>query len=349
MKGFTIVELIVVMAIIAVLTSLALPAIGRARVAAKRTECMNNLRNIAIGFTNFEIAQRRLPASGVYDVFNGVDSHFYSWSVSILPWVGQEPLAQQWDLSKPLTAPVNLPLTKARIPLYLCPLDISRSPPRNGGGDQSYAVNGGMGFTTVLNKVTDCPVHPNGYALDLNGNGVACPPDPKTDGSPSDRMFFKATGLFFLENLNPKGTIRHYALGDVRDGLSQTFLVSENVRAGYNPADPTAGFASPNPYLSAFYVGDPCTAGNCSKGNVDYSRCNAGSSQINSGLTLSEGNSPVPNSFHEGGVNMAYADGHISFLSASINGDVYAALASPLGAILQGTPLEQAIAAGGDF
>jgi prepilin-type N-terminal cleavage/methylation domain-containing protein/prepilin-type processing-associated H-X9-DG protein len=347
--GFSLIELVVVMAIIGLLAALSLPAIGRARVAAKRTECMNNLRNIAIGLTNFEGAQGRLPASGIYDEYNGVGASFHTWSVSILAWVGQEPLAAKWDLTRPISDPVNAPLTQARIPLYLCPLDVSRSPPKQGGGDQSYVVNGGVGFTVARNKVGDCAIDPNGSALDLNGNGVTCPADPKADGTPSDHKYFKFLGLFFLENLKPTGTIRHYALGDVRDGLSQTFMVTENVRTGYNPGDAAAGFASPNPYLCAFYIGDPCLQGNCTKGNIDYLRSNAGASRINSGLAASEGMSPVPNSFHDGGVNMAYADGHVAFLSEQINGTVYAALASPNGIFLKGTLLEQAVASDGDF
>ena len=348
-SGFSLFELVVVLAIIGLLAALTLPALGRARVAAKRTECLNNLRNITLAITNFEGAQGRLPASGNYYDLNGVGGEYHSWAVSILPWVEQTPLAGKWDLNKPITDPVNQPLARVRIPVYLCPLDISRSPRDKPGGDQSYVVNGGVGFTTRWNNVGDCPVDASGNALDLNGNGVACPADPKTDGDPSDRKYFKQMGLFFLENWNAGGTVRHYALGDVRDGLSQTFMVTENVRAGYDPSSQTAGFASSNPYLCAFYVGDPCNRGSCTKGNVDYARCNAGSSRINSGLQAPEGSSPVPNSFHDGGVNMAYGDGHVKFLSMSVNGAVYAALASPQGIFLQGTRLEQAVISDGDF
>ena len=78
-------------------------------------------------------------------------------------------------------------------------------------------------------------------------------------------------------------------------------------------------------------------------------RCNAGSSKINSGLASAEGTSPVPNSFHDGGVNMAYADGHVTFLSETVNGAVYAALASMRGSRLQKSPLAQVIVSDLDF
>src|SRR5262245_28975859 len=62
--GFTIIELIVVMAVISLLLALALPAIGRVRLSARRMQCQNNLRNLALGLTTFDTAQGRLPASG---------------------------------------------------------------------------------------------------------------------------------------------------------------------------------------------------------------------------------------------------------------------------------------------
>jgi len=337
------------MAVISLLVALALPAIGRVRLAARRMQCQSNLRNIALGLTSFDTAQGRLPASGyIYEVHGFVKPH-HSWAVSILPYVDEAALAAEWNMRRPVNSPVNAPLTLARIPVYICPSDITRSPKVNGGGDQSYVVNGGVGFTTIFNGVRDCPLDASGIALDLNGNGVECPADPETDGVPSDRDYFKDLGLFFLENWNPGGTIRHYTLADVGDGLSHTFMVTENVRTGYDPDNVDSTFASPDAHLCAFYVGNPCRNSTCSSGNVNFALCNAGASKINSGLQSAEGTSPVPNSFHDGGVNMAYADGHVTFLSETIDGAVYAALASMRGSRLQKSPLAQVIVSDLDF
>lgn len=344
--GISLVEIIVVIGIIGVLVSMALPAIGRARQAARRTQCMNNLRNITFGMTQFDHFNGRLPASGnyIHDAQLRSKKHI-SWAVSILPHLDQGNLVNQLDLDKPLDDPANVALRTAYVDSYICPMDISKSKDRT--RDLSYVVNAGVGFTTrTRDNVRDCPVDTNGQLLDLNGDGSACSGDDQLDDL--DRELFRRMGLFFLETWNTPITKRHHSIADIKDGTSQTFMITENVRAGFDPNDETTGFFDGTPYRSSFFIGNPCIGSSCTDGNIDYQRCNAGQFRINSGLTEAEGSSPVPNSFHEGGVNMAYADGHIQFLSEQVDGAVYAALASPVGLLLNGTPLSQVIV-GDDF
>jgi len=340
------VELIVVMGIITLLISLALPAVGRAREAARRTQCMNNVRNLAFALIQFEHYNGRFPASGyLFDPPGGGGGPHHNWAVSILPFVDGQNLYNQWDFEKPVTAEVNKPLTKAHVPAFICPVDISRNDEKQ--GDLSYAVNGGWGFTMRTGAgVRDCPVDWHGRRLDLNGDGATCTGADERDDA--DRAIFDQLGLFFLENWKI-GTERHHSAKDITDGTTQTFLLSENARTGFDPDNSGANFADPNPYRCAFYIGNPCLNGNCSPGNVDYSRSNAGEDRINSGLWSAEGSSPFPNSFHSGGVMMAYADSHVRLLFENVDGRVYAALASPQGGQLEGTPLAQGIVSGGEF
>lgn len=340
--GFSMVELVVVMAIIAILAALSIPAVGRARQAARKIECINNLKNIALGLTLFDLVNKRLPASGSYQVNANGTHQLHSWAVEILPHIEQANLFNQINLDRRLSDPANDALRTAQIPSYVCPLDLTRNPEKH--GDQSYAVNGGIGFTARVGGVRDCAIDRRRAILDLNGDGNGCSGNPTLDDL--DKKLFKQLGLFFLESRNNNVTQRHHSIPDVRDGTSQTFLVGENVRTGFDPDGKFRNFADPNPFRSAFYIGDPCADGRCSDGNVDYSRCNSGESRINCGLWSAEGTSPVPNSFHEGGVNMAYADGHVKFLFETIDGKVYAALSSPQGMLLDGTPLAQSIVSG---
>ncbi len=345
-SGFTIVEMLVSMAIIGVLVSIAVPAIGRARLSMQRTRCVNNLRNVAFAITQYDHLHSRLPASGYYfDPPDQPSQPFHSWAVSILPWVDQGNVFDKWKLEEPITSANNRPLTRSKIPAYTCPLDVSLS--GGIGGDLSYTVNGGVGFTFRNGSgVGDCPMSWQGHVLDLNGDGNTC---SGTVADDKDRTIFKRLGVFFLENWKVGGTKRNHSIADIVDGSSQTFLVTENVRVGYDPTDSIRSFADPHQMRSAFYIGSPCLYGDCNAGGVDYARSNQGTGQINSGLDSPEGTSPVPNSFHVGGVNMAFADAHVQFLSESIEGAVFAALASSQGLLLNGTPLEQTIVSGDSF
>src|SRR3984885_669887 len=108
-KGFTLIELLVVTAIIAVLISLLLPAVQAARESARRTQCRNNLRQLALATLNFESAQKVLPLSGqgtdyttTANPSNGQLPPFQTFSLysvfaAILPYAEESTLAIQYD------------------------------------------------------------------------------------------------------------------------------------------------------------------------------------------------------------------------------------------------------------
>lgn len=340
--AYTLIELLVSMAVIAVLVGLTATALQRSWSAARRVQCQNNLRNIDFAMLQAIDEGNRFPASGNFsqDPATGGSRRHHSWVVDVLPWLEQRPLAERWDKDRPIEEPPNEPLTHAHIPVLTCPDDVSVSDADDRGPDLSYVVNGGVGFTVQRQGTHDCPVDRNWTPLDLDGDGVTCSADGSSSG---DKALFKAMGLFFIETWKWDVTRRHHRLADVTDGMSNTVVLSENVRAGFDPDDPLEGWASPNPYRTSFYIGNPCRDGVCSEGNVDYTRSNSGDDAINSGLRKPEGKSPVPNSFHGEGVNMAFGDGRVQQVRETIDGGVYAALVSPQGGTLAGSPLAQPI------
>jgi prepilin-type N-terminal cleavage/methylation domain-containing protein len=105
--GFTLVELLVVMTIIAVLMGLLIPAVMQARDRAYQVKCLNNQRQLALGLTLFEQAKQHYPG-----YVNNVRGTKTSWIVPVLPYIGRTDLWESWRDAKP---------AYVRMELLLCP------------------------------------------------------------------------------------------------------------------------------------------------------------------------------------------------------------------------------------
>ncbi len=352
--GFTAVELLVVMAVIAVIVGLVLPAVMNARSAARQVVCQNNLRQLALGLRNHTEAMQRYPAAGYFSATG--PEQFHSWVTEILPMLDQEPLFKQYDFAQTWDSPKNKPLVTTSLPLLVCPDDLSQEP---GRGNLSYVVNCGFGWTVPV----DCPstIHATSPTtatvspLDLNGNGIVCPIDPASEGKMPDVKVLEALGLFFVENWpQGTGTVRHHRPGVLEDGETQTIMLAENVRAGYDPVT-GAGWGSPDiRYVGFLASGYVCTNGRCDTGNVDYRRTNIkdvapySTEALNASLKQPEGLAPWPSSLHAGRIYVAFCDARVQPISDNIDGAVYAALLSPNGSSIRG-PMAQQILSASDF
>ena len=107
-----------VLGIIAVLIALLLPATRSAGPAARRAQCTNNLKQIALALHNYEQAHKALPPAYTVDA-RGRPLH--SWRTLILPYLEQEPLYQTIDLSKPWNDPANAKALETALPVFRCP------------------------------------------------------------------------------------------------------------------------------------------------------------------------------------------------------------------------------------
>ena len=346
--GLTLLELLVALGIISLILSLILPSVLRARDSARRITCLNNLRQVAVAMTANADKADRLPAAANFEATGS--NRYHTWVTAILGELGQPALASSYDLRKPFDDDQNHELIQTPLQILVCPDDFTVVP---GEGNLSYAVNGGLSWTVPI----DCPAsivldeddEPVIKPLDLNGNDVICPLDPKEDGTPNDLDLLRRTSVFFVENWPPAtGTSRFHRLTQIRDGTSQTIMVSENVRAGFNP-DTGGTWGTPEPTSLMFFVSSRiCEDSRCSKENIDLSLANDRSEgtpsreAINSGLEQPEGRAPWPSSGHLSGINMAFCDGHVQLISEEIDGAVYFALTTPQGADLDG-PLQEPI------
>src|SRR5215471_12471334 len=92
-SGFTLIELLVVIAIIAMLMGLLMPAVQKAREAANRISCANNLHQLALAMHHYELDHQKLPPANL-----GAGA---SWAVLIMPYLEQDNLYHQWNLALP--------------------------------------------------------------------------------------------------------------------------------------------------------------------------------------------------------------------------------------------------------
>ncbi len=119
-RAFTLLELLVVIAIIGILIGMLLPAVQSVREAARRTQCMNNVRQLALAAMNYESARMHFPPGVVDNDDNLRDAIRTGW-VELLPFFEQSAIYQQYDLGSDWKSDINRELAKINIPTFRCP------------------------------------------------------------------------------------------------------------------------------------------------------------------------------------------------------------------------------------
>jgi prepilin-type N-terminal cleavage/methylation domain-containing protein/prepilin-type processing-associated H-X9-DG protein len=134
-RGFTLIELLVVIAIIAVLIALLLPAVQMAREAARRSQCLNNLKQIGLALSNYHTAHDRFPlATTIAYSDPGVQTNWGTWSCQalLLPYLDNQPLHSasnfSWNCWYDVGYSVNSTVFNTRVATFLCPSDGKSGP-----------------------------------------------------------------------------------------------------------------------------------------------------------------------------------------------------------------------------
>jgi prepilin-type N-terminal cleavage/methylation domain-containing protein/prepilin-type processing-associated H-X9-DG protein len=121
-RGFSLVELLVVMAITAILVGLLLPAVQRVREAASAVRCKNNLHQIGLAMHAYLAERGIFPPGGLeWRPPGNTTQRQLAWSAFILPYLDQESLYCQLDLSTPFDSPQNAAAAAAVLTIYMCP------------------------------------------------------------------------------------------------------------------------------------------------------------------------------------------------------------------------------------
>lgn len=292
-RGFTLVELLVVIAIIGILVALLLPAIQAAREAARRTQCVNNMKQIGLAILNYETAKGVLPLAytpnwpgrplvglcdgtpGTANPSNDLQRHFIL--TFILPYMERQPMYDQIDFSRAWNNVRNRPVTEVDIGDYICP----SAPSRPNSASTDY---------TVLVDIGD-----EDYCEFLENAGLA------TTKRPLDR----------LPSMIQDVPIQ---VRKITDGISKSLMFFES--AG-RPEHYVKGQLQPTP-VPAYRWADPEVYGLW--GNVfDPAVC--GFHEVMNCENYSE-----IYSFHPGGANFLFGDGSVDFIPEEIETDTFISL-----------------------
>ncbi len=173
-RGLTLVELLVVIAIIGILVAILIPAVQSAREAARRTQCVNNLKEIGLAMHMFDQANGALPATS--------DAQGLSALFNVLPYLEQVPRYTQYNRHQDTKDPKNASLINVPLPIFTCPTmrlpdDAEAAYP----GWGSYAVCTGSVYGHFVNA-TD-PEYDNGAIVDQTRGPVSLQTIIGQDGS----------------------------------------------------------------------------------------------------------------------------------------------------------------------
>jgi prepilin-type N-terminal cleavage/methylation domain-containing protein len=293
-SGFTLIELLVVIAIIAVLITLLLPAVQQAREAARRTQCKNNMMQIALALNNYMMAHEALPpgtqnVSGPIQSKEGAGYHM-SWMTQILPYLEQQNVYNHIDFNKSVYDPANVPARQQRINSFLCP------------SDGSSGVSPTAGITSYYGIHNDFET-----PIDVNQNGVmflnsSIRYEQITDGS--------SNTIYVAECRLNTGSDLGWMSG-TRSSLRNLVVATPNNPPAAAPSsnDPAGGPIAASQPEATFRLHAT------SLSNINGSNLRQELADMEAGREFVGG----PSSFHVGGGHFVMGDGAVRFISQNID------------------------------
>ncbi len=334
-SGFTLIELLVVIAVIGVLMGLLLPAVQKVREAAGRVKCQNNLKQLGLALHHYESANGRFPPAYIttnpaangsaFGIDYGDDNRNgptgFAWGVFLLPFIEQENLYRQFDLTQPCWAPVNAGPARTKLSLFLCPSAT--------GGSDGFAVEKNTGdpvrgtpFTPAVvfahsHYVTNAGVHqPWGRATAYSYDFDVPEPVAANGNRPA-----RIDGPFYRNSRT--------AVAAVPDGLSNTVFLGEHTSllsnktwVGVVPGAVTCPRLDLRPWPSE------CNTGGCLVGVHSGPDTHDHPQVIIHAPNNPFGHTDEMYAEHPGGANVLLGDGSVRFVSQFVNPFTWVALST---------------------
>ena len=346
-RAFTLIELLVVIAIIAVLIALLLPAVQSAREAARRAQCINNLKQMGLAVHNYLAQNNVFPAQSIQNT--AVWGWIPSWTAAILPMLEQQPLYNAINFSIPMyeigfVSPIyggNTTVALTSLASLICPSEsmLHSAPSINGDFAMSnYAGN--FGGPAMISSTNGTIIPPRGSLWFSGPNLGPVTIAAVTDGTTNTALFSEHL-LAYGSNVVTSGPSPSAAVGTANQkrSLFQT-AVALNVDQGAAALTQAQAFvsackslpggtlpSSDDAFGSQWLLNQEYTTANVSYSHVmtPNSLSCAGPETALFGGFLSDSQwggiaaAITATSNHPGGVNVGFSDGSVRFIKDSVS------------------------------
>ena len=329
-SGFTLVELLIVIAIIALLMVLLLPAVNAAREAGRRTQCVNKIRQMGIAATNYHSAHQHFPVGRNRWKNDGTRDHNWSQHSRLLVYMEQLGTEFLIDESLPPGNRANRKAREVHVDTFRCPSDLEdrmiQSVPHNqaGWGRNNYKANAGNDSGEIIGRGKKRYERNNGIFVTNEAIAIK----NIKDGTGKTALFAEAVlGDADVMRVEVPGdwfrvSARNRTANEIRDAclaLDVTKMTGSTKQVSRSGRNWVWGNYIPSRYNHVIEPNGRSCARGITGGNLDASSPNNG------------GSATTASSRHPGGVNVVMADASVRFVQSGVDLRIWRAMGSRSG------------------